>query len=184
MTKHKPKKISIKHKLFATNLVKTKGHQTKAYKLTYPNASDVTASKNSSKVLSEHPEIKDFVVEVMRRKGMDIDNLVGKLKRLTNAKREVLLPSGEVMKLVDNSTRLSATTTALKLHGHLTTNVHVGDDNRQVNISVGDKTSGEVNTLTNKLNDLHSALALDKGQQDGEIVDADFSASDDTSEVD
>ncbi len=178
------KKLSTREKLFARNLIKTNGRQGEAYKLLSPTSSDKSAQANASRMLSNKPEIKQFIVEIMCKKGMDVQSLVGKLKRLTIAKREVLLPSGEVLKLVDNPIRLGAVRDGLKLHGHLTTSVHVGDDNRSVNISVGDKTSEEVNLLTAKLSQLNDALQLDKGQQDGELIDVDFSTGDDTSEVD
>jgi phage terminase small subunit len=177
-------KLSPRQKQFARNLIKTNGRQGEAYKMLSPSSSDKSAQANASRMLANKPEIKQYLVEVLERKGLGTDELVGKLKRLTNAKKENILPSGEIVKTVDNSTRLHAVTTGLKLHGHLTTNVHVGDDNRSVLINVDSKSTQEVNSLTDKLNELHGALALDKGQQDGEILDADFSASDDTSEVD
>lgn len=179
--KKEQKKLSTKHKMFAKNLIKTHGHQTKAYQLTYPNASKITAEKNSCKILSEKPEIKSYMVSVMEKKGMDINSLVGKLKRLTNAKKEVLTSTGVVKKLVDNNIRLSATTTALKLHGHLQPSVHVGDDNRQVSININNKPTEDINKLVDKLTELNKTLSLnDDGEQIGEIVDADFSATDDT----
>lgn len=177
-------KLSIKKQKFARGLVKNSGNATKTYMQLHPNASVATANTNSSKYLKANPDISHYVVEVMNTKGVDINNLVGKLKRMTNAKKENILPSGEIIKTVDNTARMSAINTGFKLHGHLSSSVHVGNDNRTVNISVGEKSSEELSLLTDKMSALHTALALDKGQQDGEILDVDFSSGDDTSDVD
>jgi len=177
-------KLSIKHKTFAQNLIKTRGHQTKAYMLTYPNASKVTAEKNSCKILAERPEIKQYLVEVLERKGMSVDMLVGKLKRLTNAKKSIVQASGEVIQVEDNGTRLAATTTGLKLHGALTTAVNINTDRRSININLNDRDTSELKSLTDKLEQLNHALNLDEGIQDGEITDADFSTTDETSKLD
>ena len=71
------------------------------------------------------------------------------LKKLCKAKKEVLLPSGEVVQLKDNKIRLNATINAFKLHGHLKSSTHIGDDNRQVNINSPSQDSSD-STLTDR----------------------------------
>ena len=178
------KKLSVKHRLFAKNLIKTKGDNKKAYKITYPNASDVTAKNRGSELVRTHPEIKEFLVETLNKKGLPLDNLVGKLKRLTSAKKELVQPSGEVVKVVDNPTRLQAVKTGLEMHGALRTSTSINTDNRSININLEGKDTRELKTLSDKLDQLNNALQLDVGMQDGEIIDGDFSTTDETSELD
>jgi len=177
-------KLSQKQKLFAKNLIKTKGHKTKAYMLTYPDASEKSAQASSSRMLANKPEIATYVVEVMEQRGMSINNLVGKLKGLTSAKKENIMPSGEVVKTVDNPTRLSAVKTGLELHGALKSTPSINTDNRSINISMNSRDSAELSALTDKLEQLNVALLEDNGAQDGEIIDADFSKTDDTQSID
>ena len=179
-----PKKLSTKHRLFAKNLIKTKGNNKKAYKLTYPSATDVTAKNRGSELVRTHPEIRTYLVETLDKRGVSIDTLVGGLKRLLNAKKEVIMPSGEKVKTVDNSTRLQAVKTGFELHGALKTATSINTDRRSININLGGREPKEVEALTSKLDLLNQALALDSGAQDGEIVDADFSTTDDTISLD
>jgi len=178
------KKIKPKDMKFARALIKTNGHQGKAYKILHPTVTDTVAQASASRMLANKPEIKQFVVEIMNTKGLDVGNLVGKLKRLTSAKKDNIMPSGEVVKTVDNPTRLQAVKTGLELHGALKTATSINTDRRSININLEGRGSEELKLLTSKLDDLNKALALDDGMQDGEIVDADFSTTDDTISLD
>lgn len=179
-----PKKLSTKHRMFAKNLIKTKGNNRKAYKLTYPDATDITAKNRGSELVRTHPEIRSYLVETLDKRGVSIDTLVGGLKRLLNAKKETIMPSGEKIKTTDNSTRLQAVKTGFELHGALKAAGSINTDRRSINIDMRGRETGELKSLTNKLNELNKALALDSGAQDGEIVDADFSTTDDTISLD
>ena len=184
MTEEKKKKLSAKHKALARNLIKTQGNQTKAYMMTYPKANEVSARKNASRVLAMKPEIKHYMTEVLDRKGMSIDSLAGKLKKLLIAKRSIVMSTGEVIKVEDNSARMNALTTAFKLHGQLQNQTTINKDQRSINIDLSNRSPEDVSALMQKMSELNSALALDEGMQDGEIIDADFSKTDDSSSLD
>lgn len=177
-------KMKPRDKLMAKALIKTKGNQGKAYKLLHPNVSDEVAQASASRLLSTKPHITEFVVERLNNKGVSIDTLVGGLKKQIRAKKENIMPSGEVVKTVDNTARMTAIRTGFQLHGALQQSTNINTDKRSININLAGRESKELNSLTSKLDDLHKALALDSGAQDGEIVDADFSTTDDTISLD
>ena len=175
----------MKHRKFAKNLVKTEGQQTKAYMMTYPKATKETAVRRASELLANKPEIKQEIARILDKAGATTEKACKKLKKLMDAKKQVVVDK-ELHSVADNPTQLETAKTVLKLQGHLTTvGMQINTDNRQVNIGGEGIDHRQLGSLTQKLSSLHKImLGTDTGEQSGEVIDADFSANDDTAGVD
>ena len=179
-------KTELKHKKFAREVVKTLtagGTQAEAYKKVYPAANTSSAIQQASRLLAK-PEIKHDISIILERNHMDKDIACKKLKRMMSAKKSLVVDKA-IQQVQDNPTQLEATKTVLRLHGELKSGVNITEDNRQVNISGDELDHRQLKTLTQKLTSIHSLMNKQTpGIQDGEVVDADFSTTDDTMGVD
>ena len=148
--------------------------------LTYPKSGKANAERRSSELLAKYPEIKQEVALILDRQGMSKERACKKLKRLWNAKKQVVVDK-TLQAVPDNPTQLESVKTVLKLHGELKTGVNITEDNRQINIGQEEIDHRQLKTLTHKLSQLHRLMTKqDPGEQTGDVVDADFSTTDDT----
>ena len=95
---------NIKHEIFAHNVVKHKGNQTKAYKDTFVGTKDECAKDNGSRLIARD-SVRERVVEILNKKGLSFDNLMDKL--------------GSHVHSITENISLEATKFSYRLHGAL-----------------------------------------------------------------
>ena len=171
-----------KLKQFEDALIEHKGNQTKAYMAIHPNASARTASSNAISLIKRNPQVMVNIAQRMDDNKGSEDMLCQKLIKLVNCKKSIVVDN-TIHKVADNQTQLDSVKTALKLHGHLSTGVHISTDNRQVNISAESLDHRQLKSLSSKLTQLHATRKFDGDTQDGEVTDEDVSSHDDSGSI-
>jgi hypothetical protein len=108
---------NAKHEIFCQELLKNKGHQTKAYMEVYPRAKPESARHGGSYLL-RNVDIRSRVNELMEAQGLGLMDLMKKLHALTQSIK-FLKVNGYLQSAPDNATRLEAIRIALRIHGLL-----------------------------------------------------------------
>ena len=168
-----PKKpLTYKQRVFAQAYIDNHGNATQAYLASSPNVTLKSAGVEGSRTLKK-PRVKEAIFELMARKGLTEEALVGKLGKLVDAEKLVVVSADDVRSEPDNQVRLSATTLGFKLHGHLT-----GSDGATINggINIGITSRADLDRLeqiAQMLERTAQSLGIHKaGSQDGEVIDA------------
>lgn len=122
-------KLSLPHKKFVEEFVKSDGQIAKSYKQAYPNVKDNSARVAGNRLLHD-VNIQRSIIEHMNKAGITDERLVDKLSSMIDARKEVVTNDGSIVDVVDNTTQMSALNTSLKLRGHLqeqgVVNIHIG----------------------------------------------------------
>lgn len=155
----------IKHKHFAKNFVEQKGHITKAYQKTYPDSKNKAISQSNGSKLLKKPEVKKNIAEVLEDQGVDDKYLSRSLKRMLNAKKEVV-SNGQIVKLVDNPTSLATVRTVLELRGDL--NRVETQSITQVNLNLSNSPQ-DFSGIADKLTEINNKLINSVGYSDGQV---------------
>lgn len=183
-TKKPYKQADKNYKRFAKHLVNS-GNITKAYQATYPDANASTARKRGSELIKQEPRVFNAVVNALEAKGIKPSWIATQIKTLAKANRHMKYnEEGKLIQVSDNTVRLEAVKTALKVCGYLQSGIQIDIDNRQVSIGGEILDHRQLKTLTNKLSAMHRSRRNEE-QQDGNVYaeDADFTARDDAASI-
>ena len=172
-----PQLKKVNHEIFARNVVKNKGHLTKAYQETRPEISYETANREASR-LFHNPIINNRIFELLNESKLDLPSLTKKLESLVNHQKAII-NNGKIEYVPDGAIQADSVKTAFKLHGLLSnSNVDI-EDNRSVNITISDKNSEQLQSTLDKLEAMTNKLSNNKidyrnmssGNQLEEVID-------------
>ena len=161
------------HERLANNLAKVYTGEIKtktdAYKLTYPNSSHTNARTRAWELTSTRQDIKARVAELLAvNKLTKLESVVNNVGELTQANKVLPTKLG-LIDTPDNSTRMEANKTLLKLHGALDS-VQSTQDNRSVTINVTPQDLPQIQQIADVLTRMDRVLGEDGDVQDGEVV--------------
>lgn len=165
------KHITYKQKLFAQAYVNNHGNATQAYLEASPAVTLSTANVEGHRTLNK-PIVKEAIFELMQRQGFTEEMLVGKLSKLVEADKALVVSADDVRQVPDHQIRLGAVQTGLKLHGHLSGSdgavIHGG-----INIGVHSKADlDRLSDIASMLERTAQSLGIHRaGAQDGEVID-------------
>ena len=138
-----PKKFkSPKHRALSKNIIRTEGDITKAYQLTYPNASLQSAQQRASLVIKKYPEILNNTVEMLNKQGLSQAVMNERLADMLGSEKESVI--------------LEAIKTVYKLHGKLQSSTNINIDSRKQSINVIGSGEKDVEKLTHALTQFKS----------------------------
>ena len=183
-TKKPYKQADKNYKRFAKHLINS-GNITKAYQATYPAANASTARKRGHELVKSEPRVYNALIKEFEVKGIKPSWLATQVKTLAKASRKIEYNSeGKPIKISDNTVRLEAVKTALKVCGYLQSGIQITQDNRQITIASEQLDHRQLKALSIKLNALHRTLNFSGEVQSGEVLDVDVSQGDDTEGID
>ena len=138
-----------RHERLAKNIIARDGDIKKAYVDTYPNASIASAQNRAYVVLTQHPEVKGRMSQMLEVQGLGEMVLNEKLK--------------DVIGSSDEATSLSGLKTAYKLHGHLQSGININLDQREQTVNIREESEEGGKNITHALDQLKS---MNKGISD------------------
>jgi hypothetical protein len=158
-------RLRMRKRRYAQILVKT-NDPVKAYKKTHPGCTTKSA-KSATKLYYKNPEVQSDIRELLNKNGITLSALNRHLKEiLDDPKKEVLSKDGAIVKLKDNTTKLSALALGYKLHGVGEKNSVTVQDNRSITFNASgipaEEVEGRLKEIFGRLTDLNKQVKEEK----------------------